>query len=175
MGMVIGHNVHDGLAAGDIDTILKVYGYGHGPVLLDVLIEVLGVGDEGGVTTTIAGDRRLARSVSMAIAARSIPVNAKTAPILIRLNELSIEVERRAAADIALNAPIRATIEPWHATASARGGGDRPMVPAVSPLDIAPEVGPGPVLAGIADPTGTTEVPAEVDPRYCGTSMRRTA
>jgi hypothetical protein len=98
MAVVIRHTLHDGFAAGDIDAVMKVFAFGYGPVVLDAVIEVLGVGDAAGGSPAVAVDRDLARAVRMAIATRSIPVTERTAPILVRLNLLSLEVERRAAA-----------------------------------------------------------------------------
>jgi hypothetical protein len=173
VGTVIAHTLHEGFAAGDIESILKVFAYGYGPVVLDTLIEVLGVGDAVGVSPAVTSNPDLTRAVRCAIAARSIPVTERTAPILVRLNVLFLEVGRRAAADVALNTPTRATVEPWPAPATGRG--DRPTVPAVSPLSVEAAAGHDRVRGGPEGDSGTAAVCSEADHARPETSMRRTA
>jgi hypothetical protein len=171
MAVVIGHTLHDGFAVGDIDTVLKVYAYGYGPNVLDVLIEELEVG--GRTSTAGAMNSNLARSVRMAITARSIPVNDQTAPVLVRLNARFLEIEREAAHDVALNSPVRATVEPFP---EARPGGQAsPMTPTAHTSGVVATIGLNTRCDGLGYRTGITVVLPELDLIHTETSMRLTA
>jgi hypothetical protein len=171
MAVVLKHTLHDGFAAGDIDAILKVYAYGYGPVVLDALIEAFDV--EAGGSHTVAGNPELARSVRMAITSRSIPVNEKTAPGLVRLNARLVELEREAADDVALNSPVRATVEPF--PEARLGGQSSPMMPPVHALGVGVVSGHDSNCDGLGDRIGITVVLPELNLIPTETSMRRTA
>jgi hypothetical protein len=171
MAVVIGHNLHDGFAADEIDKVLKVYAYGYGPNVLDALIEELEVG--GGTTPAVAGNCKLARSVRMAITARSIPVNQQTAPGLVRLNARLLELEREAADDVALNGPVRAALEPY--LEARLGGQSSPMTPPVHTLGVGAAIGLDFNCDGLGDRPGITVILPELNLIHTETSMRRTA
>jgi hypothetical protein len=171
MAVVIKHSLHDGFAAGDMDAILKVYAYGYGPIVLDAVIEELEVG--GGTLPAVAVNSKLAQSIRMAITARSIPVNQQTAPGLIRLNARFLEIEREAAEDVALNAPVRATVEPF--PEARLGGQTSPMTPTTHTFGVGMRIGVNTTGDRSGDRTGITVVLPELNLIYTETSTRRTA
>jgi hypothetical protein len=96
---VFGPRLYEGITEKDADLILKRFAYGYGAVVLDALIPVLfscSAKGAGGGEADI--DHRLAASLHRAVATLTIPVTAKTAPMLIQLDLRRREVEREAEA-----------------------------------------------------------------------------
>ncbi len=169
-GVVIGIVPHDGLAT--TDALLKAFAYGYGEHVLDAVLAVLDAEQSavGGARNAASVD---VKPIKMAMAARTLPVNEKTAPGLIRLQARLLEFERGAAADVFVNRPIRATVEPWP-TPAIGGGAGRP-VRAVS-VDLVSATLAEPIREGPGDCAGAIIVAfPELNPGDLAAPVRRTA
>jgi hypothetical protein len=156
----------------DADTLMKTFAYGFGRFGLDSLLAVLDAGESpgSGARGAVTGDEKLVR---MAILARSLTVNSKTAPGLLRLLARLLEFERGTAADVVINRPVRATVEPW--PTRANGGGFVRSVRAIS-VDLGTATLAEPLREGPGDRAGAVTVTfPEPDQFESLTPSRRTA
>jgi len=99
--VVFGPRVYVGLAAGDVDLLVKVVAYNLGPSALDAFVAWLGwpgVARPGPMPIVGAG---LVQSFSLLVAAQALRVDEASAPKLIRLGDRLREIEHAAAADSA--------------------------------------------------------------------------
>jgi hypothetical protein len=109
----------------------------------------------------------------MAILARAIRVTDRNGPGLIRLHARLLDVEREAAAEVALSGPIRATVEPFPAIFS--GMKESPMTPPIAVLADGAAIVPAPNRDGPSERAGAIARYAGAEPTRYGPEVRRTA
>ena len=172
--VAIGVAPDTGLAEDDIGSLMKQYAYSGGPLVLEALLEVLGKKStiELGVAIAGGGVDEIAKTIRMAILARSIPVSERTATGLIRLQARLSEIEREFAADAAINGPIKASVErPFYPSL----GPDSRSSRALEAVDGSRSVA-GPVQSTTGSQVEPFAVaPPELNQPQTGTPVRRTA